>query len=48
MSTVLESTSVKTYRDAIRETLIAEMEVDPNVFLMGEDIGRYQGTFRVT
>lgn len=48
MSSVLESTAIKTYRDAIRETLIAEMEADPNVFLMGEDIGRYQGTFRVT
>ncbi|MBL8048226.1 MAG: alpha-ketoacid dehydrogenase subunit beta [Chthonomonas sp.] len=37
-----------TYREAIRETLIAEIERDPMVFLMGEDIGRYQGTFRVT
>lgn len=37
-----------TYREAIRETLIAEIERDSNVFLMGEDIGRYQGTFRVT
>lgn len=37
-----------TYRDAIRQTLIDEIERDENVFLMGEDIGRYQGTFRVT
>jgi pyruvate dehydrogenase E1 component beta subunit len=37
-----------TYRDAIRATMVEEMERDPNVFLMGEDIGRYQGTFRVT
>lgn len=37
-----------TYRDAIRQTLIDEIERDDNVFLMGEDIGRYQGTFRVT
>ncbi len=37
-----------TYREAIRQTLIDEMERDSNVFLMGEDIGRYQGTFRVT
>lgn len=37
-----------TYRDAIRSTIIQEMERDQNVFLMGEDIGRYQGTFRVT
>ena len=37
-----------TYRDAIRQCLIAEMERDDNVFVMGEDVGRYQGTFRVT
>lgn len=37
-----------TYRDAVRQSLIDEIERDPEVFLMGEDIGRYQGTFRVT
>jgi pyruvate dehydrogenase E1 component beta subunit len=37
-----------TYRDAIRQTLIEELDRDDNVFLIGEDIGRYQGTFRVT
>lgn len=37
-----------TYRDALRQALIEEMERDENVFLIGEDIGRYQGTFRVT
>jgi pyruvate dehydrogenase E1 component beta subunit len=37
-----------TYRDAIRATLIEEMERDPAVLLLGEDIGLYQGTFRVT
>lgn len=40
--------NIKTYREAIRETLIEAMEKNPDVFLMGEDIGRYQGTFRVT
>lgn len=39
---------VLTCREAIRATLIQEIERDANVFLMGEDIGRYQGTFRVT
>lgn len=38
----------KTFRDAVRECLISEMERDKDVFTMGEDIGRYQGTFRVT
>lgn len=37
-----------TYREAIRQTIVEEMERDDRVFLMGEDIGRYQGTFRVT
>jgi len=37
-----------TYRDALRSALIEEIERDENVFIMGEDIGRYQGTFRVT
>ncbi len=37
-----------TYREAIRSAMIEEMERDPMVFIMGEDIGRYQGTFRVT
>ncbi len=37
-----------TYRDALRATLIEEMDRDPAVLLMGEDIGVYQGTFRVT
>ncbi|MDR7486271.1 MAG: alpha-ketoacid dehydrogenase subunit beta [Armatimonadota bacterium] len=36
------------YRDAIRSTLIEEMDRDPSVILLGEDIGQYQGTFRVT
>ena len=39
---------VLTYRDALRSTLIEEMDRDPAVILMGEDIGVYQGTFRVT
>ena len=37
-----------TYRDAVRNALIEELDRDPDVFLIGEDIGRYQGTFRVT
>ncbi|MGB7622098.1 MAG: alpha-ketoacid dehydrogenase subunit beta [Terriglobia bacterium] len=37
-----------TYLEAIRQGLWEEMERDPNVFLMGEDIGRYGGAFKVT
>jgi pyruvate dehydrogenase E1 component beta subunit len=36
------------YRDAIRSVLIEEMDRDPSVVLLGEDIGQYQGTFRIT
>ena len=38
----------KTYRDAIREAMMEEMDRDPNVLIMGEDIGIYEGTFRIT
>ena len=37
-----------TYREALRTCIVEEMDADKNVFVMGEDIGRYQGTFRVT
>lgn len=37
-----------TFRDAIHDTLIEELNRDSNVFILGEDVGRYQGTFRVT
>jgi pyruvate dehydrogenase E1 component beta subunit len=38
----------KSYRDAIRDALMEEMDRDPNVLIMGEDIGVYEGTFRIT
>src|SRR3954462_598010 len=37
-----------TYLEAIREALFEEMERDPNVFCLGEDIGGYGGAFKVT
>ncbi len=37
-----------TYLDAIRQGIWEEMERDPSVFLMGEDIGVYGGAFKVT
>lgn len=37
------------YREALREALREEMQRDPAVFLLGEDIGRYwKGAFKVT
>lgn len=38
-----------TYRESLREALREEMQRDPRVFLLGEDIGRYWGgAFKVT
>lgn len=37
-----------TYAQAINEALAYNLEKDPRVFLMGEDIGRYGGIFQVT
>ncbi|MBL8601601.1 MAG: pyruvate dehydrogenase complex E1 component subunit beta [Myxococcales bacterium] len=36
------------YREALREAIAEEMERDPNVFLMGEEVGYYQGAYKVT
>ena len=37
-----------TYREAIREALREEIRRDERVFIMGEDIANYGGSFRVT
>src|SRR5437879_11731948 len=38
----------KLYRVALREALAEEMQRDENVFLIGEDIGKFGGAYRVT
>jgi len=40
--------AVLTHLEAIRQGLWEEMERDPSVFLLGEDIGAYGGAFKVT
>jgi len=37
-----------TYLEAIHDALWEEMEEDPRVFLLGQDVGTYGGAFRVT
>src|SRR5215470_763617 len=37
-----------TYLEAIRQGIWEEMEKDPTVFCIGEDIGIYGGAFKVT
>ncbi|MCH6548175.1 MAG: alpha-ketoacid dehydrogenase subunit beta, partial [Gemmatimonadetes bacterium] len=39
---------VLTYRDALNEALREEMERDPDVFLMGEEVAEYDGAYRVS
>ena len=36
------------YREALNQALGEEMERDPRVFLMGEEVGRYNGAFKVS
>ena len=36
------------YREALREAMIEEMERDDRVFLMGEEVGHYQGAYKVS
>lgn len=37
-----------TYREAMRQALHEALERDPRVFLMGEDVGRYGGSYAVS
>ena len=40
--------AIITYRDALNQALREEMRRDPRVFLMGEEVGVYQGAYKVT
>ncbi len=37
-----------TYLEAIRQALLEEMQQDPSVYLIGQDIGHFGGAFKVT
>jgi pyruvate dehydrogenase E1 component beta subunit len=39
---------VITYREALNEALAEEMDRDPDVFLMGEEVGVYNGAYKVS
>ncbi|MEA2404075.1 MAG: pyruvate dehydrogenase component beta subunit [Thermoleophilaceae bacterium] len=41
-------TTTMRYREALNQALREEMQADEKVFLMGEDIGVFQGAFKVT
>jgi pyruvate dehydrogenase E1 component beta subunit len=36
------------FREALREAMVEEMERDERVFLMGEEVGYYQGAYKVS
>jgi pyruvate dehydrogenase E1 component beta subunit len=36
------------YREALREAMSEEMDRDDRIFLMGEEVGHYQGAYKVT
>src|SRR5271157_2922937 len=36
------------YREAIRQALAEEIERDPNVVVMGEEVGQFNGAYKVT
>jgi 2-oxoisovalerate dehydrogenase E1 component beta subunit len=40
--------AIKSYIEAVTEALAEEMERDPNVFILGEDVGVRGGVFRAT
>src|SRR5574337_891055 len=40
--------AVITYREALNQALREEMRRDPKVFLMGEEVGLYQGAYKVS
>ena len=41
-------TTSTTVRDALRDAMAEEMRADENVFLMGEEVGQYQGAYKVS
>jgi pyruvate dehydrogenase E1 component beta subunit len=40
--------AVITYREALNQALAEEMQRDPDVFLMGEEVGVYNGAYKVS
>lgn len=44
----MAETQVIELREALRQALDEEMERDPTVFIMGEEVGEYNGAYKVT
>jgi pyruvate dehydrogenase E1 component beta subunit len=41
-------TVIQTMREALRDAMAEEMRADDRVFIMGEEVGEYQGAYKVT
>ena len=41
-------TKTMTVREALREAMAVEMRADGDVFLMGEEVGQYQGAYKIS
>src|SRR5215471_5149363 len=48
MSTSMSEPRVITLREALREAIVEEMERDDAIFLMGEEVGHYNGAYKVS
>ena len=42
------SWKTQTVREALRDAMAEEMRRNPNVFLMGEEVGQYQGAYKIS
>ena len=40
--------ALMTMREALNQAMREEMTRDPNVFLLGEEVGAYQGAYKIT
>lgn len=40
--------AIKTYREALNDGMSEEMRRDPNVFLMGEEVAQFKGSYKVS
>jgi pyruvate dehydrogenase E1 component subunit beta len=47
-SAVRDAVVAMSYRDAVRAAIRGALAADPRVFLMGEDVGRYGGSYAVS
>jgi pyruvate dehydrogenase E1 component beta subunit len=41
-------TKAMTVREALRDAMAVEMRANPDVFLMGEEVGQYQGAYKIS